>query len=101
MLRGTIDHSTARGIMSVREVIGRLTDAKTQLAQVKLLTRQLTADMTEARSLVDTVLDDAQGRAFSAAIAARSKAIQDELEGTDALVAGIDATIQRVQGIGR
>jgi F0F1-type ATP synthase membrane subunit b/b' len=86
--------------MSVREIVGRLTDAKAQLAQVRLLTGQLTANMTEARSLLDTVLDDAQSRALSTAIAAQGKAIQDELQGTDALTAGIDATIRRVQGIG-
>jgi|RhiMetdeSRZDD1v2_1073273.scaffolds.fasta_scaffold477635_4 NAD(P)-dependent dehydrogenase (short-subunit alcohol dehydrogenase family) len=86
--------------MSVREIVGRLMEAKNQLGQARTIGVQSAATLAEARAAVDAVLDAVQDKTLSNAIAAKAKAIEDEFNGIEVLFREIDLTIQRTQAIG-
>jgi hypothetical protein len=95
-----VNRSTKDVLMSVREIIGRLTDAKRQLGQARTIGVQAAGTVAEAKAAVDSVLDSVQNKGLSDAIAVKAKAITDEFAGLEAQCKSLDAAIQRVQQIG-
>jgi len=87
--------------MSVREMIGRLTEAKTKLAQARQTGAAVAKAVADAREPVDRALDGTPDRNLGDDIARQAEAISTEVAGIDGLIKGVDAAIQRAQGIGR
>jgi len=86
--------------MSVREIVGRLTDAKNKLTQAKAAGTAVAMTVSEAKAPVDNALDGVQDKSLGDDIAKHAQAISAEIAGIDGLLKGIDTTIQRAQGIG-
>jgi len=87
--------------MSVREIVGRLTEAKNKLAQAKGAGTAVAKAVSEAKVPVDSALDGTPDRNLGDDIAKQAEAISAEVAGIDGLIRGIDNAIQRAQGIGR
>jgi hypothetical protein len=87
--------------VSIREIVGRLIDAKTHVIQAKAIGDQTVARISEATHLVDRVLDDVQDKGLSGALTGKARDMASEFDGVMGLTRGIDTAIQRAQGIGR
>jgi hypothetical protein len=86
--------------MSVREIVGRLTDAKNQIIQVKSIGDHSAATVAEAAHLVNRVLDGVQDKTLGTAIAEQSKAVADEFTQVLGLAPRIDDAIRKHRAIG-
>jgi len=86
--------------MSVREIVGRLTEAKTKLGQAKAAGAAVATAVSEAKAPVDAALDGVPDKNLGDDIAQHAQAITTDVAGIDGLVKGIDTAIQRAQGIG-
>ena len=86
--------------MSVREIVGRLTDAKNRLAQARNAGTAVARAVQEAKGPVDKALDGVQDKGLGDDIARHAEAISTEVSGIDGLIRGVDSAIQRAQGIG-
>lgn len=87
--------------MSTREVVGRLTDAKSKLQTIKVLGDQSAKAITEAANAVNRALDDVQDKGLGTALSVKAKEVGDEFDGVMSLSRGIDAAIAKVRNIGR
>jgi hypothetical protein len=87
--------------MSIREVIARLSEAKSQLVRVKALGDQSASAVSEAARTVNSALDDIQDKDLTNALTKKAKEIADQFNGVMNLITQIDTAIQRAQGIGR
>jgi hypothetical protein len=86
--------------VSVREVVGRLTDAKHQIVRLKAVGDASGATVAEAAALVDRVLDGVSDKKLPDAITVQGKAVADEFAGALALTVAIDEAIRKYQAIG-
>jgi bacterioferritin-associated ferredoxin len=86
--------------MSIREITGRLTDAKNQVTQATAAGGQCAKTIAEAASLVRKVLDGVEDKTLADGIAERSKAVGDEFTAVASVNAGIDKAIRNYQAIG-
>src|SRR4051794_32184675 len=88
------------GAVSVRDVVGRLADAKHQIVRIKSVGDSAAGTVAEAGALVNRVLDGVQDSKLADAITVQAKAVTDEFAGVLGLNAAIDDAIRRYQAIG-
>ena len=86
--------------MSIRELTGRLTDAKRQVAQASTVGGHCATTATEAAELVRTVLDGVQDKTLADAILGQSHAVAQQFSGAVSVSVGIDRTIRNLQAVG-
>jgi hypothetical protein len=86
--------------MSVRELVGQLTEAKTTLTQAKAAGNGVEKAVTEARTTVDSALDGVQDKTLGDGITQHAQGIAAEIAGIDGLITAIDTAVQRARGIG-
>lgn len=86
--------------MSIRELTGRLNDAKRQVAQASTVGGHSAATANEAAELVRTVLDGVQDKTLADAISGQAEAVGKQFTSAVSVSAGIDRTIRNLQAVG-
>jgi F0F1-type ATP synthase membrane subunit b/b' len=86
--------------MSVREIIGRLTEAKSKLTSAQQAAANAATQIGQAEESVKRVLDGAQANALVTQIEIHKQKILDGMKGIEPLKAEIDKAITRAQAIG-
>jgi hypothetical protein len=87
--------------MSVREIIGRLTEAKSKLTSAQQAAANAATQIGQAEESVKRALDGAQAEALVTQIEANKQKILDGMKGLESLKGELDKAIQRAQAIGR
>jgi len=87
--------------MSVREIIGRLTEAKAKLSAAQQAAGNAATQIGQAEESVKRALDGAAANALVTQIEVHKQAILDGMKSIEPLKAEIDKAIQQAQAIGR